>query len=330
MAKNYYSILEISRDATYLDVENAYKRLAPIYHKSKTLHDLLAAKAKFENLAEAYEVLSDPRKRGVFDMHGEFGLKNGVPGDYSYACGQYWFSEDQAERVYEKFFGSCGALGNEDYNATEIGTMFREPFDGVEILEKTKPEDLVVKVPCTLSELYNGCNKTVTFKRRILNQTNKSTVREETATKDILIWKGYSNEIVLTYKNEGHQSTDHDSSDLVLKITEIPDVNFKLQGNDLIYIHTLPLIEALESRPFTIEALDGRTIAISPDEIVNPNSVYTVPNEGLPVLQYDKQGMDHGLSKKAQQAGKLIVRFRILFPRYISADKKAIMKSVLE
>ena len=149
-------------------------------------------------------------------------------------------------------------------------------------------------------------------------------------SKDILIWKGYNNEITLTYKNEGHQSADHDSSDLILKIQEIPDDTFELKGQDLIYIHSLPLLEALESRPFTIEQLDGRTIVISPDEVVNPKSEYTVPNEGLPVLQYDKEGMTHGLSKQSQAAGKLIVRFRIIFPRYISAEKKTLMKSILE
>ena len=222
MAKNYYNILEISRDSTYLDIENAYKRLAPIYHPDKTLHDLLASKEKFKNLAEAFEVLSDPRKRGVYDMYGEFGLKNGVPGDYSSTVGQYWFF-GEPDRVYQKFFASCGSLDKEDYNVTEIGTMFREPFDGVEELEKSRPEDLVIEVPCTLLELYNGCNKTISYSRRVLNSSNKVMVTSESCTRDLVIWRGYTNDISLTFKHEGHQSPNHDTSDLILKITEVPD-----------------------------------------------------------------------------------------------------------
>ena len=67
----------------------------------------------------------------------------------------------------------------------------------------------------------------------------------------------------------------------------------------MIYTHSLPLLEALEARPFEIELLDGRTIVISPDEVVHPNAEYIVENEGLPVLQYNTDNMTHGLSKQA-------------------------------
>jgi DnaJ family protein B protein 4 len=143
MAKDYYNILEIPRESTALDVENAYKRLAPIYHPNKTLKDLMAAKVKFANLSEAYEVLSDPRKRGIFDMYGEFGLKNGIPGDYSSTIGQYRFN-GRPDDIYDRFFSGCGELAREDFYVAEIGSMFRDPFDGVDPVEKSRAENLVV------------------------------------------------------------------------------------------------------------------------------------------------------------------------------------------
>ena len=73
MGKDYYKILGISRGASEEDIKKAYKKMALKYHPDK--NKSAGAEEKFKEIAEAYEVLSDPQKRQVFDQYGEEGLK---------------------------------------------------------------------------------------------------------------------------------------------------------------------------------------------------------------------------------------------------------------
>ena len=74
-----------------------------------------------------------------------------------------------------------------------------------------------------------------------------------------------------------------------------------MQGNDLIYIHTLPLEDALCSRPITVKTLDGRTINVNLDIMITPQTVHIVPGEGMP--KQDGSGR-----------GDLHIKFNITFP----------------
>ncbi|KAI8474803.1 MAG: hypothetical protein J3K34DRAFT_453428 [Monoraphidium minutum] len=79
MGKDYYQILGVAKDAGDDVIKKAYRKLAVKYHPDKNPDDAAAASEKFKEVAEAYDVLSDPQKRAVFDAYGEEGLKGGVP-----------------------------------------------------------------------------------------------------------------------------------------------------------------------------------------------------------------------------------------------------------
>ncbi len=78
MGKDYYRILGVSRNATDDELKKAYRKLALKYHPDKNKSP--EAEEKFKEIGEAYDVLSDKRKRQIYDQVGEEGLKNGVPG----------------------------------------------------------------------------------------------------------------------------------------------------------------------------------------------------------------------------------------------------------
>ena len=73
-AKDYYSILGVARGAPESQIKRAYRKLALKYHPDKNPGDD-KAKSKFEELSNAYEVLTDEEKRQIYDRHGEEGLK---------------------------------------------------------------------------------------------------------------------------------------------------------------------------------------------------------------------------------------------------------------
>ncbi|XP_010155861.1 PREDICTED: dnaJ homolog subfamily B member 5-like, partial [Eurypyga helias] len=75
MGKDYYKILGIQSGANEDEIKKAYRKMALKYHPDKNKDP--SAEEKFKEIAEAYDVLSDPKKRAVYDQYGEEGLKTG-------------------------------------------------------------------------------------------------------------------------------------------------------------------------------------------------------------------------------------------------------------
>ena len=73
MGKDYYSVLDVRPTATLEEIKKAYKKKALQFHPDK--NDSPEAEERFKQIAEAYEVLSDAKKRQVYDQYGEEGLK---------------------------------------------------------------------------------------------------------------------------------------------------------------------------------------------------------------------------------------------------------------
>ena len=67
---NYYNILDINKNASMSDIKKAYKKKALKYHPDKNKNSKESEK-KFKEISEAYEVLSDPSKRKMYDMYGK-------------------------------------------------------------------------------------------------------------------------------------------------------------------------------------------------------------------------------------------------------------------
>lgn len=96
---SYYAILNVSREASADEIKRAYKSLAQVFHPDKHLDDDLRDKAQeaFSKLQEAYEVLSDPQKRDVYDVYGKEGLSAGL------SVGTKLKSTDELRKEWEAF-----------------------------------------------------------------------------------------------------------------------------------------------------------------------------------------------------------------------------------
>ena len=135
MGKDYYSILGINRNATDDEIKKAYRKLALKFHPDK--NKTPEAEEKFKLIAEAYEVLSDKKKRDIYDQFGEEGLKNGGAGTTSgFSSGStpnftYTFHGDP-RATFAQFFGTdnpfdlffnFGGLGPNNHSS-KINTFF--------------------------------------------------------------------------------------------------------------------------------------------------------------------------------------------------------------
>ncbi len=103
---NYYEVLEVAKNASDADIKKAYRRLAMKWHPDKNPDNSEEAAKKFQEIGEAYDVLSDMEKRAIYDRYGYDGLKNGVPNGEG---GEYCFSKFKATAndLFVKWFFRC-------------------------------------------------------------------------------------------------------------------------------------------------------------------------------------------------------------------------------
>ncbi len=139
---DYYEILGVSKDAPGDDIKRAYRRLAMKNHPDRNPGDP-AAEARFKECAEAYEVLSDPERRAIYDRYGHAGLRSTPGHDFNSMHVEDIFS------MFEDIFG--GAFG--------ARSRRRQP-GGV-----PRGYDLETEVEVTLNEVLTGASRDVEFKR---------------------------------------------------------------------------------------------------------------------------------------------------------------------
>lgn len=134
MGKDYYAVLGVPKSATEDQIKKAYRKLAIKWHPDKNPTNKEAAEAKFKEVGEAYEVLSDKQKRAIFDQYGEEGLKagagagpqgggaggpgmGGFPGGATFSFGGPGgggfsrFTPRDANDIFAQFFGGMGGRG---------------------------------------------------------------------------------------------------------------------------------------------------------------------------------------------------------------------------
>ena len=76
---DYYDVLQVAKNSTDVDIKKSYRKLAMKWHPDKNPDNSEEAASKFQQIGEAYDVLSDPQKRAIYDQYGYEGLRDGVP-----------------------------------------------------------------------------------------------------------------------------------------------------------------------------------------------------------------------------------------------------------
>jgi molecular chaperone DnaJ len=148
MAKDYYEILGVSKDAGDADIKKAYRKLAHTYHPDKKGGD----EAKFKEVNEAYQTLSDPQKRQQYNQFGSNYQQAGGAGGFSGYGNAQGFS-------FEDLFGQSGFSfggGFEDVFSDVFGGGGRGRSQA-----QNKGRDIQLEVEISLEEAYIGISKSV-------------------------------------------------------------------------------------------------------------------------------------------------------------------------
>ena len=154
--RDYYEILEVSKNASADEIKKAYRKKAIQYHPDKNPGDK-ASEEKFKEAAEAYEVLSDDQKRQRYDQFGHAGVGGAAGGGFG---GQNMNMEDIFSHFGDIFGGHFGGNfgGFSGFGGSQRGGGQRV----------RRGSDLRVKVKLNLSEIATGVEKKIKVKKQVM------------------------------------------------------------------------------------------------------------------------------------------------------------------
>jgi len=162
--RDYYEVLGVSRDADEADIKKAYRALALKYHPDKNPGDV-DAEESFKEVAEAYEVLSDPKKRADYDRFGHAafeaaGAGAGGFGGFGGFGGGTAVDLEEALRMFSSVFGGGGGGGG-------FGDIFGGIFGGADSRRERRGPSLRTDVALDLEEAATGVEKKIEVVRSV-------------------------------------------------------------------------------------------------------------------------------------------------------------------
>lgn len=161
--QDYYEVLGVPRDASADDIKKAYRKLAMKWHPDRHKDEAQKKKAeeKFKQISEAYEVLSDPKKRERYDKFGEH-WEHGQ--DFEPPPGQRTMSREE----FEEMFGGLG--GFSDFFRSMFGDQFRADFGGRRAARhrryRHRGADVRATLNLSISDIVRGAKSTFTIPAR--------------------------------------------------------------------------------------------------------------------------------------------------------------------
>jgi len=319
--KDYYKALGVSRSATEKEIKQAYRRLARKYHPDVNLGDK-SAEAKFKEINEAHEVLSDPEKRQKYDrfgddwQHAEQFAKAGRGGQWDFRRGGTYTTSD---------FGDLG----------DLGSVFDSVFRGFGTGAGTARRSAVAKgvehpIEVTLEEAHQGTKRVlqVWSEESCSVCGGRGKVREGVRTKPCTACGGYGrgmkprrlevkvppgvrNGSKVRVAGQGSAGHDGIKSDLYLVVKVLPHKVFERKGDDLYVDAAVPLVTAVLGGEVKVPTLRGSLALKIPPETQN-GKVFRLARQGMPHLGNSSRG-DLYAKVKVVLPTKLTQRERQLF-----------------
>ncbi|XP_062954609.1 dnaJ homolog subfamily B member 6 isoform X2 [Cynocephalus volans] len=131
---DYYEVLGLQRHASPEDIKKAYRKLALKWHPDKNPENKEEAERKFKQVAEAYEVLSDAKKRDIYDRYGKEGL-NGGGGGGSHLDNpfEFGFTFRNPDDIFREFFGGRDPFAFDFFGLEEVTSEDLEPSEELDL-----------------------------------------------------------------------------------------------------------------------------------------------------------------------------------------------------
>ncbi len=292
MARDYYKVLGVSREASADELKDAYRRLAKRYHPDANNQSEKAA-ARFKEINEAYDTLSDPQKRQQYDLIGKAGAAN----NFSYQDIPF-------------------DLNNLNINDTNgFGDFIDQLFKGQtrqrrESHHRPSPrhgQDKELALNIRLEEAYRGTTRNLRVADKEIRVRIPPGV--DTGTRIRVAGKGAAGQ------NGGK------AGDLYLRIKVMHDSRFERQGDDLLSEIPLDLFIALLGGTVEAPTLD-RPVRLTIPPGTDSGQRFRLPNKGMPKRGSEDQRGDLFVRVQIEMPKNLTVEQRRLAKELRATIKK--------
>ena len=325
-----YKLLNVERTADENTIKKSYRKLALKHHPDRNKDNKEEAESKFKEISSAYEILSDKEKRKIYDAHGLDAVRNSGDGNINpFDIFNNLFKEGDASNMFGNSFFSRGSQQTHNKPRVEqitvsLEDLYLENTLKLKINKKVIDPDTKIRHceacdgqgkitqmrqigPGLVTQSATICPK-CNGKGKIFNMKSISKVL------DIKLSNKYKHESQIVIEGEGHenyQKYGDSKSDLILIINETGHLNFKRDGNNLIYNADILLSDALCGVELVITQLDKRKLLIKTNEIITPLSKKRIIGEGM------------------NNNGNMIINFNIIFPSTLSDERKQYLSKIL-
>jgi len=323
-ARNFYKILNIAKTASAKEIKRAFRKLSLKYHPDKCTD--AKCKEKFTDVNAAYDCLSDPKKRKVYDS------VNRDEASYKKKWTQLYSGHGRSDETPK---GQDTRLAiHFDLTTLYIGTTieiryFRDTLcQRIDECEKNDEGCARAGVRKStrriggifvqqIEEVDTSC---VAEGKRYLKNCkacpNGSTVEDEISV-SVDILPGMKHDQELIFEEYADEKMGHIPGNLIVTLKEKPHQYFVRDGDDLKLRLGIDLDDALVGFERTIKHVDGHDVVISSDEVIDCPYVKVIKEEGMP--------------KESGGFGNLIVTFEIRFPsKRFTNKEKQLLRNVLK
>lgn len=337
--KDYYNTLGVKRGASEKEIKSAFRKLARKYHPDLNPDDR-ESEARFKEVSEAYEVLTDPEKRKKYDQFGsewehyqqaqgsaagfdfsKYAQGNGGPGGVRYST---TFSGDgDFSDFFEMLFGrsAAGAAGG---GRSATGNAY---YTGGR--ERTVPrvgQNYEHDIEVTLEEAFNGSQRVLQMEvpetcptcggrgivsNRVCQACGGGGTVSRTKRLEVKIPPGVHTGSRIRIANEGGQGTGGGGKgDLYLRVTVLPNPRFERKGDDVYTNLTLPLYTAVLGGEVEVPTLKGTKLALKVPPGTQNGRSFRLGGQGMPNL------------KDPGKRGDLYARLEVQLPAQLSDQEK--------
>ena len=274
--KDYYDVLGVARDASSEEIKKAFRKLALKYHPDKA-KDKTAAGAKFKEINEANEVLSDPEKRRKYDQLGAnwnhperqaAPERGGFGGGYADPS-EIHFDGTGFSDFFEQFFGGRSRASG-GFGRTQGGGM-----EGQTVAHRG--QDIEADILVTLEEILHGSTRTINLQRG-----DPRTGQPVMQTLRVKIPPGVREGQLIRLAGKGQEGIGGgESGNMYLRVKLAHHPNFRVRGADLYYDLDLAPWEAVLGTTVEVPTLDGTVSLKIPAGIIAERQL-RLRGKGLP------------------------------------------------
>jgi molecular chaperone DnaJ len=337
--KDFYEVLGVSRECPAEELKKAYRAKALQYHPDRNPGDKEAEDA-FKQCAEAYEALSDPEKRQLYDRFGEAGLKGtdfrhyGSPEDVLSSFGDIFgdlFGFGRARQAWQRGSDLRYQLDLEFVEAakgaakaidlerpavcSKCGGSGAESEADIEVCETCGGHGQVLRQRgfLTIQTACSACRGEGRIVKKACRACKGRGQVKEKKTIDVQIPAGVEEGNVLRLRGEGmpSPSAGGEAGDLLIVLRVREHQVFRRHGLDLVIAYPLSFVQAALGDAVTVPTLDGE------EELKVPAG--TQPQA---VLRLEGKGIGVG-----RRRGDLLVQMDVKIPTKLSAEQKELLRA---